>query len=87
MKIFHGIPTNVYADLEVMSDKDGNLRPLTLIWRNGSRYNIDKVYNVVPSGLPQGGEALCYECRIKGKRRDLYLQNGQWFVIIDKEML
>lgn len=86
MTIFHGIPTNVYVDVEVMSDKEGNIRPLTIIWRDGSRYNIDKVYRAVQSILPQGGEALCYECRIKGHRKDLYFSNGSWFVIIDKPL-
>lgn len=85
-RIFHGIPTPVYVDVEVMSDRNGNTLPLSLIWNNRKRYRIDRIYREVMSFLPQGGEALCYECRIKGQRRELYLQNGQWFVLIDKEM-
>ena len=85
-RVFHGIPTNVYVDVEVMSDKNGNTLPLSIIWGRGERYTIDKIYDVCRALLAQGGEALCYECKIKGKRRELYLQNGKWFVIIDKEM-
>lgn len=32
-RVFHGIPTNVYVDVEVMSDKNGNTLPLSIIWR------------------------------------------------------
>ena len=85
-KIFHGIPTNVYVDVEVMCDRNGNTLPLSIIWGRGERYVIEKIYRVVRSLLPQGGEALCYECKIKGQRKELYLQDGKWFVIIDKEM-
>ncbi len=86
MEIFRGIPTNVYVDVEVMSDREGNIRPLTIIWKDGSRYSIDKVYRIIHSRLPQGGEAECYECRIRGHRKNLYFSNGSWFVIIDVPM-
>lgn len=85
-KIFRGIPTPVYIDTEVMSDRNGNIIPLSVIWNNSRRFQIEKIYRIITSKLPQGGEALCYECRIQGKRKELYLQDGKWFVLIDREM-
>ena len=85
-RIFHGIPTPIYIDIEVMSDRNGNILPLSIIWVRDKRYQIDKIYSVIRALLPQGGEALCYECRIKGQRKELYLQDGKWFVLIDKEL-
>lgn len=67
-RVFYGVPTNVYVDVEVMADGDGNTQPLAIIWGKGE-ICYRKIYSVLKSVLLQGGEALCYECKIKGKWR------------------
>ena len=81
---YKGIPTNVYVDITARINKDGQIFPLSLIWQDGREFPVDRLLNTVPSVLPQGGEALCFICLIKGKRKELYLRDGKWFVIVDQ---
>ena len=82
---YKGIPTNVYVDITARIRKDGQIFPLSLIWQDGREFPVDRLLNTVPSVLPQGGEALCFICLIRGKRKELYLRDGKWFVIVDRE--
>ena len=32
-----------YIDVELLQQKDGNIIPLSLVWNDGRKFNIDKV--------------------------------------------
>ena len=33
-----------YVDVIVLNSKDGKLKPLAILWHNGIKYSIDKIY-------------------------------------------
>ena len=86
MRSFHGIPTNIYVEVIARIDKLGMPHPMKILWQDGREFTIDKVIRAVKCRLASGDEAKCYECEIGGKKRDLYLQDGKWFVIVDKPL-
>ena len=74
----------VYVDVIVYYDKDGNITPLEIIWKNGKRYEIDKVLDMQKmASRKAGGIGIRYTVRISGQDRFLYHEMGEgdkWFV-------
>ena len=72
----------VYVPVSVMFTKDGEVNPKYLIWEDGTRYDIDKIYSVGrEANRRAGGCGICYKCRIRGKDMKLYYEeNYKWFV-------
>ncbi len=71
----------VYVDVVARIDIDGFVTPLTVIWENGKRFNIDKVYNVQRAYATKvGGTGVRYEISVLGKRTYLFEDEGKWFV-------
>ena len=58
------------------------LRPLWIIWKDGRRFDIDRVVQVERAASRKaGGVALRYTVMIGGKRHHLYYEdNFKWFV-------
>ena len=80
----------VYVQVLVEFMKEGGMRPRTLIWEDGRKYDIDRVLDVRPAAAQRaGGQGDRYKVKIAGQERllffehssDAYDQNvGRWFV-------
>ena len=71
----------VYVTMIVKITKDGILRPLSMVWEDGVTYEIDRVLHITPAAsLKVGGCGTRYTVMIEGKQRDLYDEDGKWFV-------
>lgn len=70
-----------FVDVIVQYTKEGQRLPLTIVWTDGIKYNIDKVTDIrqAPS-LKAGGQGIRYTCKIKGQQTYLWLEDGKWFV-------
>lgn len=71
----------VYVGVKVSVDSEGNTKPTSIIWENGEEYPIDKVkYKIPAASLKVGGRGIRYTVVIKGAERELYNEEGRWFV-------
>ena len=76
----------VYVTMIIKILKDGSIRPMKMIWEDGTTYDIDRVLYVTPAAsLKVGGCGKRYTVMIEGKQRDIYDEDGKWFV--EKEIL
>ena len=66
--------------------KDGRVRPMRMMWEDGATYEIDSVLHITPAdSLKVGGCETRYTVMIEGKQRDIYDEDGKWFV--EKEVI
>ena len=71
----------VYVEVVARIDSDGVVTPLSVIWENGKRFEIDRVYNVQRAyATKAGGTGIRYEISVSGKRTFLFEDEGKWFV-------
>lgn len=70
-----------YVCVEVKIDEDGNLTPLSIIWEDGQKFEIDKITDVRPAAsFKAGGIGTRFTCMIHGQEKYLFWENPQWFV-------
>jgi len=75
----------VYVDVNEDRLKDGRVLPLSFVWEDGNRYEVDKVIDVRPAAsLKAGGAGMRYTVRIRSRERYMFLEedNGtlKWFM-------
>ena len=75
----------VYVDVNEDRYKDGRLIPLSFVWEDGNRYEIDQVLDVRPAAsLKAGGAGMRYTVRIRSRETYMFLEedNGlsKWFM-------
>ena len=70
----------VFLRVTVDHDLEGNMRPLSIKWRDGRVYSVDTISDVrqAPS-LKCGGLGIRYTCKIHGRDYFLFFDSGQWF--------
>ena len=62
-------------------DPDGKSTPLELIWKDGRRFDIDKVLDVRrAASLKAGGVGTRYTCKIRNREIFLFDEEGRWFI-------
>jgi len=60
---------------------DGRIRPVSMEWRDGNTYEIDRVLHITPAAsMKVGGRGNRYTVMIEGKERYLFEDDGKWFV-------
>ena len=79
-----------YVDVDVTFDCDGRMRPHTLTWVDGHRFEIDRVLDVRPAHAENaGGQGDRYKSRVRGKDREIFFEHnpdsssmlvGRWFI-------
>ena len=70
-----------YVDVLVHYTKEGQLKPLVIIWANGVKYSIDKITQVTRAASTlAGGTGIRYTCYIQGQMRYLFLEEDRWFI-------
>ena len=57
------------------------VQPLSLLWEDGTVYEIDRVLDVRrAASLKAGGMGIRYTVRINGKQSYLFYEEPRWFV-------
>ena len=70
-----------YVDVVTYHRKDGQIKPLYIVWNNGVKYDIDKVTQITrAASLKAGGTGIRYTCMIQGSQRYLFLEEDRWFI-------
>lgn len=70
-----------YVSVTARFDCDGNLLPVSIHWKDGRSFDIDRVLDIrYAASLKAGGAGIRYSCRIAGKQRYLFLEDNRWFV-------
>ena len=72
----------VYVDVKAKFTKEGRVIPLSVIWTDGTEYEIDRVNDIRrAASLKAGGVGMRYTCMISGRESHLYYEdNKRWFV-------
>jgi len=71
----------IYVEIIASFNKNGEIRPLKLIWEDGISYEIQKIIDIRPAAsLKAGGCGIRYTCKINGQERYLFLEETKWFV-------
>ena len=79
-----------YVEVSVIFDEDGRMTPRTLLWEDGTRFEIDRILDVRPApALRGGGYGDRYTIRIGRQQSYLFFERstalsgtqvGRWFV-------
>ena len=71
----------VYVDVIVHENKEGQKRPLSLIFEDGKSYLIDRLIQVKRcAAMKVGGTGMRYTVSISGKETYLFEDEGKRFV-------
>lgn len=71
----------VFVEVTARFDIDGKITPLSLLWEDGTVYEIDRVLDVQrAASLKAGGMGIRYTVRINGRQSYLFYEEPRWFV-------
>ena len=71
----------VFVEVMARFDTEGKITPLSLLWEDGTVYEIDRVIDVRrAASLKAGGMGIRYTVRINGKQSYLFYEEPKWFV-------
>lgn len=70
-----------YVGVTIKVDKYGNVCPISIQWKNGYVYEIDRLKLVCKAAsLKVRGGGTRYTVMIRGKERYLFQEGNKWFV-------
>lgn len=70
-----------FLEVIVHYKADGTQIPLAIIWKDGRKFEIDKITSVCKaSSLKSGGRGVRYSCRIRNKEFNLFRDEDKWFI-------
>ena len=71
----------VYVEVTARFDTEGWITPLSLVWKDGTVFEIDRVLDCRrAASLKAGGIGMRYTVRISNRQRYLYYEDPRWFV-------
>ena len=71
----------VFVDAIVQFTKEGEKIPLEIVWKDGQRFEVDRVLDIrKAASLKAGGRGIRYKCRVRGKEIYLFLDDDKWFI-------
>lgn len=71
----------VYVGVETYTDEVGHTLPRVVHWKDGRRFEIQKVLDERrAASLRAGGNGVRYTCLINGHTAFLFFENPCWFV-------
>ena len=84
-KPYMGSGCKVYVDVNEDRLKDGQLLPLSFVWEDGNRYEVDKIIDKRPAAsLKAGGAGMRYTVRVMHKETYMFLEEDdgtfKWFM-------
>lgn len=86
--MYNEIVIRKYVDVICLNDKNGNMKPLFLIWKESKKYPVLKVKEICPrASLKVGGTGLRYTCVFPPDMvRHLYYDRGKWYVEMNEHL-
>ena len=78
-----------YVDVVSLTTADGLITPLTIVWNDGRRYQIDRVTSRRQAhSLKTGGTGMRYTIQVGGRQTYLWYDDYRkaWFVEAKREM-
>lgn len=70
-----------YVDVTVFNDKYGKIKPLSIIWEDGTTYSIDRIKRECKAASTKvGGCGVRYTIMVCGKETFLFHEDDKWFV-------
>ena len=70
-----------YVKVVAEFSPEGAVRPLSVEWEDGRRFDVDKLLDVRRAAATKaGGQGMRYTVRISGRETYLFDDNGRWFV-------
>ncbi|NCB52254.1 MAG: hypothetical protein EOM54_10285 [Clostridia bacterium] len=73
--------SKVYIGVNARFEPDGHMTPLSVVWEDGQKYEIDRVLDVrKAASLKAGGTGIRYTVRIGRTETFLFLEENRWFV-------
>ena len=70
-----------YVDVTARIDADGSITPLEVFWRDGRRFEIDRVHEAIRrTSTRVGGTGIRYLVSMNGREKYLFFENPRWFV-------
>ena len=84
-KPFMANDCKVYVDVNEDRLKNGKVIPLSFVWEDGNRYEIDRVLDIRPAAsLKAGGAGLRYTIRVRHRETFMFLEEdggvSKWFM-------
>ena len=83
-------PAKVYVQVNADFGTDGRMFPRSLVWEDGTRYDIDKVLACKPAAaMRAGGQGERFTIQVNGRESYLFFERGtemsgpnlgKWFV-------
>ena len=72
----------VYVEVKAKFSPEGKLTPLSIVWMDGTEYEIQRVKDIrCAASLRAGGAGMRYTCIIYGRETHLFYEdNNMWFV-------
>ena len=72
----------VYVDVLASFSRDGDMRPVQLVWEDGRVYDIDRIIARQEAAARRyGGAGVMYTCLVEGRESHIYYEeNNRWFV-------
>jgi len=71
----------VYVDVTAIFRKDGRLLPVSFVWEDGRKYEIERVLDITrAASLKAGGTGIRYTCMVHGHETYLFLEEDRWFM-------
>lgn len=71
----------VYVKVVVECSPEGAVKPLTVEWEDGRRFEVDRLLDVRRAASTKaGGQGMRYTVRILGRETYLFEDEGRWFV-------
>ena len=71
----------VYVKVLAEFYEDGRILPLSVIWEDGRKFDIDKTTDIRRAQATKaGGTAIRYTVLINGRQTYLFCDDGKWFV-------
>ena len=70
-----------YVRVLVDVDENGGAHPVSIYWRDGRRFEVDRLMDVRrAAALRTGGQGMRYTCRINERQVYLFEDEGRWFM-------
>lgn len=71
----------VYVKVIAEINESGSVHPVSVIWEDGRKFNIDKITDIRRAVVTKvGGTAIRYTVLINGRQTYLFCDEGKWFV-------
>ena len=70
----------MYIDVPARVSPAGRITPLSIIWEDGRKYEVDKILDIRrAASLKAGGTGLRFNVKIGRQETFIYLDDGRWW--------